>query len=253
MDRLAVPLGGPLELTIRFDTAPDMAPIPDDFRVLLHYVDPDGALLWADDHEPPRSPGDWQPAERIEYSRRSVVPMYPYIGDVTVALGLYSPTSGERLPLAGVEVGERTYSVATLTLEAQPETAFLVYGDGWYRSEFVGGRNWRWTADRAFVQFRNPRADTDLTMHLAGRPGPDGEAQRVALAVSGRTVHELELESGDLTVVRQRLSAGDLGQEDVVELEVQVDPTFRPAERDADSTDSRDLGVRVFYLFVEPR
>ena len=54
MDRASVPLGGPLALTIRFDTAPDLAPVADGFRVLLHFLDPDGALLWADDHDPPQ-------------------------------------------------------------------------------------------------------------------------------------------------------------------------------------------------------
>ena len=78
MDRSAVPLGGPLELTIRFDAAPDLAPIAENFRVLLHFLDPEGALLWADDHELPRPLAHWQPGERVEFTRRAVVPMYPY-------------------------------------------------------------------------------------------------------------------------------------------------------------------------------
>ena len=145
LDRSSVPLGGPLELTIRFDASPDLAPIPEGFRVLLHYLDPEGALLWADDHDPPR-PARGVAAGRADrvlaQIRRADV---PYIGDVTVALGLYSPASGERLPLAAAEIDNRTYRVATLTLEPQPETAFLVYGDGWYGSEFAGESRWRWT------------------------------------------------------------------------------------------------------------
>lgn len=252
-DRTAVPLGGPLALTIRFDPAPDLAPIADGFRVLLHFLDPDGALLWADDHDPPRPVAEWQPGERVEYERRTVVPMYPYIGEVTVALGLYAADTGERLPLAGSEVGDRTYRVATLTLEPQPESAFLTYGDGWYRSEIAGGASWRWTAGRAVVSFRNPRSDVALAMELDGRAGPAGERQRVSLTIGERAVHDFELEDRGRTLVRQRLSAGDLGAEDVVELTLEVDPPFVPAERDPRSTDTRELGVQVFYLFVEPR
>ena len=252
MDRYAVPLGGPLELTIRFDAAPDLPPITDDARVLLHFLDPDGALLWADDHDPPRPPAEWRPGERIEYERRIVVPMYPYIGETLVALGLYSAGSGERLPLAGAELGERTYRVATLTLEPQPETAFLAYGDGWHQSEFAGDTSWRWTAGRAVVSFRNPRADVALAMELEGRADVHGAPQRVSLVVDDRTVHEFELEAGGPTVLRHRLGAGELGAADVVELALDVDRTFVPAERERGASDTRELGVRVFYLFVEP-
>ena len=253
MDRSAVPLGGPLDLTIRFDAAPELAPITGDFRVLLHFLDPDGALLWADDHELPRPVAAWEPGERIEYARRAVVPMYPYIGEVAVALGLYSAASGERLPLAGAELGDRTYRVASLTLEPQPETALLVYGDGWYRPEFAGGTSWRWTAGRAVVSFRNPRAEVALALELDGRADLGGEPQRVALAIDERTVHEFPLEAAGRTLLRHRLRADELGAEDIVELALHVDRTFVPAERSADSTDTRELGVRVFYFFVEPR
>ena len=253
IDRYAVPLGGPLDLTIRFDAAPDFASVTEDFRVLLHFLDPDGALLWADDHELPQPLAEWQPGERVEYARRTVVPMYPYIGEATVALGLYSAGSGERLPLAGIEVGDRTYRVASLTLEPQPETAFLAYRDGWYRSEVDGNTSWRWTARRAVVSFRNPRSDAALAMELDGRAGAGGEQQRVSLVIDDRAVHEFELEAGRRTVLQHRLRADELGADAVVELTLHVDPTFVPAERGTGSTDTRELGVRVFYLFVEPR
>ncbi len=253
MDRSAVPLGGPLEFTIRFDAAPNPAPSPEDVRVLLHFLDPDGALLWADDHDLPRPLAEWQPGARVEYTRRAVIPMYPYIGEATVALGLYSAGSGERLPLAGDEIGERTYRVSSLTLEPQPETAFLVYGDGWHQSEFAGDRNWRWTARSAVVSFRNPRADVALTMELDGRSDVGGERQRVSLVIDERTLHEFELDAGEPTLLRHDLRADDLGPDDVVELTLSVDRPFVPAERNPRSTDNRELGVRVFYLFVEPR
>ena len=253
MDRSAVPLGGWIEFTVRFDAAPDLPPSTEDVRVLLHFLDPDGALLWADDHELPRPLAEWQPGARVEYTRRAIVPMYPYIGEATVALGLYSADSGERLPLAGEEIGDRTYRVSSLMLEPQPETAFLAYGDGWHQSEFGGDASWRWTARRAVVRFRNPRADVALTMELEGRTDVGGERQRVSLLIDERAVHEFELDAGGRTVLRHALRADELGSDDVVELTLSVDRPFVPAERDASSTDTRELGVRVFYLFVEPR
>ena len=253
LDRSAVPLGGPLDLTIRFDTASDLAPVDEDYHVLLHFLDQDGALLWADDHEPARPTSEWGPGERIEYARQSVVPMYPYIGETTVALGLYARDSGERVPLAGAEMGDRTYRVASLTLEPQPESAFLFYGDGWHRLESHAGTDWRWTAGTAVVRFRNPRADVELTMHVAGRPDVGDGEQRVALVIGDRTVHDVALRTSDRIVVKHRLSAAELGPDEIVDVRLRVDPTFVPAERNPAATDTRELGVRVFYLFVEPR
>ena len=90
-------------------------------------------------------------------------------------------------------------------------------------------------------------------MELDGRGDGDGGRQHVSLVIDGRAVHEFEPEPEGRTFLRHRLSADQLGPNDIVEMAVHVDPTFVPAERDTGSTDTRELGVRVFYLFVEPR
>ena len=90
-------------------------------------------------------------------------------------------------------------------------------------------------------------------MELDGRTDVGGERQRVSLLIDERAVHEFELDAGGRTVLRHALRADELGSDDVVELTLRVDRPFVPAERDASSTDNRELGVRVFYLFVEPR
>ena len=49
------------------------------------------------------------------------------------------------------------------------------------------------------------------------------------------------------------LSAAVLGQEDIVELKIAVDKTFVPAQLSPSAKDPRELGVRVFHAFVDPR
>ena len=45
-----------------------------------------------------------------------------------------------------------------------------------------------------------------------------------------------------------------LGDGDMAELQIRVDKTFVPAQVPAArSTDPRELGVRVFHAFVDPR
>src|SRR5215470_54341 len=73
------PLGSPLEMTYRFVVAPD-ARFDEDYRVMVHVVDTDEEMLWADDHNPPKPTRQWKPGDTIEYTRTVFVPVYPYVG-----------------------------------------------------------------------------------------------------------------------------------------------------------------------------
>ena len=54
----------------------------------------------------------WKPGATIEYTRTMFVPKFPYVGETSVEVGLYSPKTGERLPLVGDDAGMRSYRVA---------------------------------------------------------------------------------------------------------------------------------------------
>jgi len=50
------------------------------------------------------------------------------------------------------------------------------------------------------------------------------------------------------------ISAAPLGTGDMVDLEIGVDKTFVPASTPAiGGNDVRELGIRVYHLFVEPK
>ena len=254
LSRSSVPLGAPLELNIRFDIAPEAAPPSGDYRVLVHFLDSNEELLWTEDHDPPVPTSQWTSGQSIEYTRRITVPMYPYIGQSVVAIGLYSPSTGARLPLVGEDLGQQSYRVATLDLEPQPESSFLIYDDGWHPAEFDGdGRNdWRWTTGHAVLTFRNPERAARLVLELEGRPDMFETPQRLSLVIEDRTLYEMVLDTSDIVSVEHDLTAADLGTADAVRLELHVDQTFTPAERGGSPEDTRELGVRVFYAFFEP-
>ena len=255
LDRTSVPLGAPLELSVRFDVTPDLDPLTEDYRVLLHVLDTDEELLWTEDHDPPMPTSQWQPGQTVEYTRRVRIPMYPYIGEALIAIGLYSPSSGARVPLAGDDLGQHTYRVGSFRLEPQPESSFLVYDEGWHQAECDGdGRNdWRWTTGRAILSFRNPMSDARFVLKLEGRPDRFETPQRLALVIGDRILHEQLLESSDAFYLEQDIAAADLGTDEVVRLEILVDQTFSPASSGGASEDTRELGVRVFYAYFEPR
>jgi len=255
VDRVIAPLGAPLEFNIRFDLAPDLPPLAEDYRVLLHILGSDEELLWAEDHDPPVPTTEWQPNQTVEYKHRIQIPMYPYVGEALIAVGLYSYRTGERLPLAGEDLGQMAYQVGTISLAPQPESSFLVYEDGWHSAEFAtDGRNdWRWTSGRAVLSVRNPMADAVFSFELDARPDMFEQPQNLTLLVGNETVYEQVLDSNDRVYITEEISREALGTEEMSELVLTVDQTFSPASRGGSPEDTRQLGVRVFYTYFEAR
>ena len=253
LDRATVPLGGPLEMTLRFTVSPDLTPMTEDYRVFVHVVDDNGEQIWTDDHDPPTPTSTWRPEQVVEYSRRIMVPLYPYIGEASITVGLYSLQTDERVPLAGDHVGQFEYRVASVAFRPQHESSFLVYEDGWHAAEFDpnGQASWRWTSGQGVVSFQNPRSNARLMLEVQGRPALFETPQRLTLAIGERVLQEVPLESSERLVIDRILSAADLGDEDIVRLRIAVDQTFVPADRNP-GNDTRDLGVRVFVAYIEP-
>src|SRR5262249_30763141 len=120
LNRDRAPLGSPVEFTYKFVVA-EGAAFDYDYRVMLHVVDTDDAMSWTDDHHPPAPTRQWKPGQPIEYTRPVFVPVYPYVGEATLQIGLYSTATKKRLPLNGDTVGQRAYKIARLQLQPQTE------------------------------------------------------------------------------------------------------------------------------------
>ena len=63
--------------------------------MFVHVLDPTGEQLWTDDHLPAPPTSAWKPGQTVEYTRTVFVPNYPYIGEATVRLGLYTTARPE--------------------------------------------------------------------------------------------------------------------------------------------------------------
>ena len=254
LNRSSVPLGGPLEMTYRFTASPESSTVTEPYRVFVHFLDADGETMFTDDHDPPVATTDWRPGEMVTYERRMFIPMYPYLGETSIVIGLYSPETGDRLALDGDMVSRNDYAVATIELVPQGESSFLMFEDGWHPPEVDGDREWRWTTSVATIAFRNPRRDSTLYFELEGRPGLFESPQRVDLVIGDRTIDSFLLEDSSATFHSVTVSADDFGDDDTAELALHVDQTFIPAEQPGSGGgDQRQLGVRVFYAFLEAR
>ena len=258
-DRPRAPLGSPVELTYTFT----VASVPEerfrgDYRVFVHFLDSEGDLMWTDDHDPNPPVSQWKPGQKVSYRHTMFVPVYPYTGEARVRVGLYSPSDGRRLPLSGKEVGDREYDVGAITLAPQSENIFLIYRDGWNPAESAPdqpGVEWQWTKKNGTLAFRNPRKDVVLYLETDGRPDIFNPPQQVAIKANDQVVSTFAMVDRDPVMRKIPITAAQLGAGDMVDLRIDVDRTFVPAQlppgQPGHGSDTRELGIRVYHAFVK--
>ena len=248
MSRDRVAIGSPVKFTYRFDVAPNAA-IDSDYRVFVHVLDPDGEQLWVDDHSPSIPTSQWKGGQRVEYTRTVFVPNYPYIGEAHVRVGLYADE--RRLPLSGSEVSRREYEVAKFQLLPQSENIFLIYKDGWHAAEVAvdnPASEWQWTQKVATISFRNPKKDATFYLEYDARADVFNPPQQVVLRIGDHTIGSFTASAKDRALLTFPVTAAQFGTGDMSELVIEVDKTFKPG-----GEDPRELGIRVFHAFVEPK
>jgi hypothetical protein len=257
LERTTVTLGSPLEMKYAFKVAADASAFSDDYWVFVHFLDPDGELMWTDDHRPPTPTNEWKAGQTIEYERTMFVPKFPYTGPATVELGLFSRKTGERLPMTGQTRGQRSYQVAAFDLQLQGQNQYIVFKDGWHPAEVSDdqvGTEWQWSKKEATVTFKNPKREVLFYLQLDRPATPFPEPQQIEVRIGDQIVDSFNLGAHQPQLRRFVLTPAQLGTGDTVEMRLVVDRTFIPAAIPSmNSRDPRELGVRVFRAYVEPR
>ena len=247
-DRVAI--GSPVKLTYKFEVAPG-AKIDGDYLVFVHVLDPDGEQLWTDDHAPAVPTSKWTPGQTIDYTRTVFAPNYPYVGEARVRVGLYSQSTQRRLALAGNDISRREYEVARFQLLPQSENIFLIFKDGWHPAEVSADNpssEWQWTQKTATISFRNPKKDATFYVEYDARSDLFTPPQQVTVRAGGQTVGTFAAQSREPALLTFPITAAQFGGGEMAEIAIEVDKTFKPG-----SADTRELGIRVFHAFVEPK
>lgn len=250
LSRDKVAIGSPVRLTYKFVVAPD-ARFNADYWVFVHVLDPTGELLWTDDHLPNPPTSTWKPGQTIEYTRTVFVPNYPYLGEAVIRLGMYDRTTSNRLPLNAQQVSRREYLVAKFQLQPQSENIFLIYKDGWHPAEVAtdnAASEWQWTKKTATISFKNPKKDSTFYLEADARTDLFTPPQEVTIRIGDQVIGKFAADSRERKLYTFPITAAQLGAGDMTELLIDVDKTFRPG-----SGDLRELGIRVFHAFVEPK
>ncbi|MDQ3070922.1 MAG: hypothetical protein M3R55_14490 [Acidobacteriota bacterium] len=247
-----LPLGSPVDLTYTFDVAPG-AQITGDYHVFVHFIDSEGQQMWTDDHDPGVPTSQWKPGQKVQYTRTVFIPIFPYHGPATVTIGLYNgPGFEDRLPLTGDGKG-REYTVGSLELLPQSENVYLTFRDGFHSLEMAPdapAREWQWMKKTGTLAFRNPKQDVTLYVETDGRPDLFPAPQVVTVMINGVEAHRFTVDKNPI-LRRLPISAAQLGGTDTVEVRLDADQSFTPAQRPGLGGDPRELSIRVYHAFVE--
>jgi hypothetical protein len=110
-----------------------------------------------------------------------------------------------------------------------------------------------WTKKEAVLSFKNPKKPVIVYLQFDAPYSPKNYptgAPTLTIAAQGKSGITHKFENGELVEKKIRFKAEDLGTEDTVELRFAMDQTIVPKALGMSTTDDRELGVRVYDVFV---
>jgi hypothetical protein len=255
VNRTKAPLGSALEVTYTWTVEPGAKKLDQNYWALVHFLDNQEVMLFSDDHQPEPPPSTWEPGKTYSYTRTRFVPVYPYVGEVEVRMGLYPyPGRGERPTLKGEDKGFREYKVANIELLPQTENIFLVYKDGWHNPETHPENpsvERTWTKKEALVSFKNPK--TDVIVYVEGDTCVKcfKTAPELSVAVGEKAGLKIPIDGPQVHIRKIRVKAEDLGDGEWVDLRLAMNESFVPKNLEPPlNNDDRELGFNVYHLYV---
>jgi hypothetical protein len=253
VNRQKAPLDSAIEVTYTWKLAPNAKKLTQDYRALVHFLDPHKTVLFTDDHVPTPAPTTWEPGKTYSYKRTVFIPLYPYVGPVRIAMGLYT-ASGKagRVALEGEDLGLNAYKVGTIDLLPKQDNLTLVYKEGWYNPEPRADNpavEMTWSKRDAVVSFKNPKKDVILYVEGDTCAKCFHEPPVATISVGGKTGLAMPIESSELFLKKIRFKAQDLGTGDFVDVHFTMNESFVPKNLGMND-DVRDLALKIYHLYV---
>jgi len=253
LSRQRVPLGAPIEMTYKFVVAGD-AKFTQNYHVMVHFADRDEQLMYTDDHDPVPATSTWKPGQTVEYTRTFFTPVYPYVGEAAIEIGLYAAGEKLRAPMdAGTDTGHRSYKIATFTLLDQKEGVQAIYQDGWHSVEgaVANSIGWHWTKKEATLAVKNPKKDCVFYLDVDNPSTFLNAPQQVTVSLAGAVLERFTVDPKTAVLRKIPINAASWGSSDNVELRISVDKTFVPdIVGPSGVRDLRELGIRVLHAAI---
>ena len=250
----SVALGEPLDIGFVWTPASEFGAPADDYRVFVHMIDPDGNILLQDDHYPPQPTSQWRAGQVEEYRRWYDPPNSIEAEYLDFVVGLYSADMRTRIRDTDGDWVEGV-QVHRVTVRADDVSGIPLYMEGWHPPERVEEpgprepREWRWSQQTARAVFTNPHKDAVLHLRAHG-PSDEVGAQVVVLRIGDNEVANVAVNGADEFLERIVILASAMGDNEWVELNLEVTPALVPQELDPSSQDDRELGLQVFSMYL---
>ena len=253
VNRPRVSLGSAVEITYTWKADAAAKKLDQDYRAMVHFLDPHGMVLFEEDHVPEPPPTQWEPGKTYTYTRTKFIPIYPYVGPVEVRMGLYPPSGqGERVYLKGEDAGQREFKVASVELLPQTENIFVVIKEGWYAPE-VSPQNpsleRTWTKKEALVSFKNPKRDVVVYLEADTNHKAFDQPPVLTMSVNSGAGFQVPIQDSEVFLKKVRFTAEQLGTEEWVDLKLAMNQSFVPKAKGINQ-DERELGLLVYHLYV---
>ena len=253
VNRTNVPADSAVEITYTWELEPTAKKLTQDHHAFVHFVDSHGVMLFEDDHTPVPPVTAWEPGKSYSYARTKFIPVYPYVGDVDVRVGLSPVGKGERVMLKGEDAGLREFKVAKIELLPQTENIFLVYKEGWHNPESSPQNpsiERTWTKKDALISFKNPKKDVIVYLEADTNSKAFDAPPVLTVAVNNKAGATIAIPNSEVFTRKIRIKAADLGQDEWVDLRLSMNQSFVPKLKGVNTHDDRELGVLVYHLYV---
>jgi hypothetical protein len=243
-----------MSLQYTWETGPQFRQLSGAYRAFVHFVDPEGVILFTDDHVPLPSPSSWVPGGKYSYRRIVLSSPFPHVGNIDVVMGLYSISpNGARLALQGNEWGRRReYKVASANL-LRPDPELFPVCDGLTRPASGAGAPFavsRFVVREATCSFANPMEDVillfDCDIDPRGFQKPPVLTFSAKRSAGARVTFAL---ASERTLVRVRLPVSALGSKPRSSIHLAMDASYSPKLAGL-GDDARQISLRVFGIAV---
>ncbi len=227
-----------------------------DYTVFVHFWRPKNKeMLLVDDHLPQVATSQWEKADKINYSRKIFIPKFLEESDIDfegyeeikMSVGLYDAgggDDGEKIVLF-----QKTIEIRPASYNA-PE---IVFSEGWNSVETdmnLGNpewRKWQWTTKKAVCIIENPKKEAQLII----RGGVDKiklQDQKVIFKVNETVLDEFVPETAKF-LKEYTIKPEMMGNEYEFKFAIETDKVFVPAVLNPGSTDKRELGIQIYFLY----
>ncbi len=226
-------------------------PMSQDLNIFVHFWDGNNLLLQAD-FFPETTTSTWELNNEYTFSQRIYIPAFidefdpDFKGEeiLRLAVGFSSPydTTGE----SKQEILEKKLKIFPPPLDT-PE---VIYEEGWHDQEINPEsylKQWRWTSKTANCIVDNPHRDALLVIR-GGVNLEANENQKIIFKINDLILDEFIPEQSSFEK-SYNLKKELMGERDEFYLTISTDKAFIPAKVFPDSTDERELGMQISFIY----